>query len=89
MNLRSNKDEDATSAPNHPTIEFARRVEDGLGGSLNSIWGSDVDEEEREVEGPELIDHFGTRSGQRVDPESVGDNRYASLVCVLFLSRRA
>ena len=75
MDLRSNKDEGATSAQNHPTIEFARRVEDGLGGSLNSIWGTSSDDEEGEGEDPELIDHFGTRSGQRVDPESVGDNR--------------
>ena len=89
MDLRSNKDEGATSAPNHPTIEFARRVEDGLGGSLNSIWGSRVDEEGAERKDPGLIDHFGTRSGQLVDPESVGDDGYASLVCVLFRSRRA
>ena len=75
MDLRSNKDEGATSAPSHPTIEFARRVEDGLGGSLNSIWGTSSDDEEGKGEDPELIDHFGTRSGQRVDPESVGDNR--------------
>ena len=29
-----------------PTLQFAQRFEDGLGDSLNSIWGSAIDEDQ-------------------------------------------
>ena len=50
LDLRRNPDEHTISAKTQSTIQFAERVEDVLGGSLNSIWGSGIDQDEGENE---------------------------------------
>ena len=44
LDLRQNAHEHQTSAPNPSTIRFSERVEDGLGGSLNTIFRDDRDD---------------------------------------------
>ena len=46
LDLRRDPDEHATSAVTQPTLQFAQRLEDGLGGSLSGTWRSEIDEDE-------------------------------------------
>ena len=55
LDLRRNPDEHTISAKTQSTIQFAERVEDVLGGSLNSIWGSGIDQDEGENERSQLL----------------------------------
>ena len=50
LDLRQNGAESSTMYPSQSTVEFAQRVEDGLGGSSNSLWGSGTDEDQSEHE---------------------------------------
>ena len=63
--LRQCQDEHSRSTSKKTTIPLAQRVEDGLGGALNSIWGSDNDADES-------VQELGDRtaqSGEQVEVE--------------------
>ena len=62
MNLRQSSDEHSYSSADRSTVEFAQRVEDGLGGSLNTIWGNRNDEYLEENEGSLLQEHTNIES---------------------------
>ena len=50
LDLRQDENEHFASTTTQSTLEFAQRVEDSLGGSLNNIWGSGIDESSDECE---------------------------------------
>ena len=55
LDLRRDQNVHSISVSGSPTLEFAQRVEDGLGGSLNSIWGSGINEDWDNGEGPKNL----------------------------------
>lgn len=69
--LRQCQDEHSRSTPKKTTIQFAQRVEDGLGGSLNSIWGSDNDADESLQD----LGDRATQSSEQVEVESTCHGR--------------
>ena len=64
LDLHRSADEHSTPGPDEPTLQFARRVEDDLGGSLSSIWWNDIegDEDMQFSENPEMQSEEQTRS---------------------------
>ena len=61
---------------NHGTLEFAQKVEDGLGGTVRSIWGSGTHEDWNDDEGVSLPEYSIASSGERVVLEDVDYGRY-------------
>ena len=65
LDLRDKSEEDSASLPPQSALTFAQRLEDSLGGSLNSIWGGGMNEEDSQVQNhPEVLP--GQQGGQRV-----------------------
>ena len=67
LDLRDKSEEDSASLPPQSALTFAQRLEDSLGGSLNSIWGSGIngDGEDSQVQNrPEIL--LRQQGGQRV-----------------------
>ena len=63
LNLRCSLDGKSTSASSQPTLQFAQRVEDGLGGSLSGTWRSEIDEDEVD-EITESVEHLEVLNGE-------------------------
>ena len=60
---------------NHGTLGFAQKVEDGLGGTVRSIWGSGTHEDWEGDEGLPLPEYSTASSGERVVLEDVDYGR--------------
>ena len=78
LDLRHSSDEGSTHETAQPTLEFAQRVEDGLGGSLNSIWGSGSNEDSDENEDPQPFENFQFSPAELPDQENVCNGRWES-----------
>ena len=75
IDLRQNVEEHSSSVSNHGTLEFAQKVEDGLGGTVRSIWGSGTHEDWEGDEGLPLSEYSIASSGERVVLEDVDYGR--------------
>ena len=75
IDLRQNVEEHSSSVSNHGTLEFAQKVEDGLGGTVRSIWGSGTHEDWNDDEGVPLPEYSIASSGERVVIEDVDYRR--------------
>ena len=77
LDLRHDPNEDPVTASHHTSIHFASRIQDNLGASLNSIWGSGAPRDSEEVEDRQLSDSpRGESASVNEDrmPESVLDH---------------
>ena len=65
LDLRDKSEEDSASLPPQSALTFAQRLEDSLGGSLNSVWGGGINGEDSQVQNhSEALP--GQQGGQRV-----------------------
>ena len=75
LDLRHAADKKVTSVPTQQSLQFAQRVEDGLGGTLNTIWGSGINEGLDDDEGVGPLEDVQVVSVGHSDEEHTGNER--------------
>ena len=75
LNLRNDTDNNSSSAVTQSSVQFAQRVEDGLGGSLNSTWGSGANQDQDDNEDSEHLHHPQMLSTGSLNTENIGNDR--------------
>ena len=75
LDLRCASSEHEASVTTQPTLQFAERIEDGLGGSLSIIWGSRIDQNQDGNEDSQSLEHSQMLSAGLSDTENIGNER--------------